>query len=74
MMSLETHALTRKFGDLVAVDDMTISVEQGEIFGLLGSNGAGKTTAIKMLTTLLPPTSGAFERSACLDRLDRRSR
>jgi ABC-2 type transport system ATP-binding protein len=58
MTSLETHALTRKFGDLVAVDGMTISVEQGEIFGLLGSNGAGKTTAIKMLTTLLPPTSG----------------
>jgi ABC-2 type transport system ATP-binding protein len=58
MTSLETHALTRKFGDLVAVDGMTIAVEQGEIFGLLGSNGAGKTTAIKMLTTLLPPTSG----------------
>jgi len=59
MAILETRSLTRRFGALVAVDSMSISVEQGEIFGLLGPNGAGKTTAIKMLTTLLPPTSGA---------------
>jgi ABC-2 type transport system ATP-binding protein len=58
MPILETQSLTRRFGALVAVDSMSISVEQGEIFGLLGPNGAGKTTAIKMLTTLLPPTSG----------------
>jgi len=55
---LETHALTRRFGALVAVDAISISVPAGQMFGLLGSNGAGKTTAIKMLTTLLPPTSG----------------
>jgi ABC-2 type transport system ATP-binding protein len=55
---VETTALTRRFGDLVAVDAMSIRVEAGRMFGLLGSNGAGKTTAIKMLTTLLPPTSG----------------
>jgi ABC-2 type transport system ATP-binding protein len=55
---LETNDLTRRFGDLVAVDHLTIRVEAGQVFGLLGSNGAGKTTAIKMLTTLLPPTSG----------------
>jgi ABC-2 type transport system ATP-binding protein len=66
MMSLETLALTHKFGDLMAVDAMTISVEQGEIFGLLGPNGAGKTTVIKMLTTLLPPTSG----EACVAGFD----
>jgi ABC-2 type transport system ATP-binding protein len=55
---LETRALTRHFGDLIAVNALTIQVEASQIFGLLGSNGAGKTTAIKMLTTLLPPTSG----------------
>jgi ABC-2 type transport system ATP-binding protein len=55
---LETRALTRRFGDLVAVDALTIQVQTGQIFGLLGSNGAGKTTVIKMLTTLLPPSSG----------------
>jgi len=58
MAILETHALTRRFGDLTAVDRLTIRVDAGRIFGLLGSNGAGKTTAIKMLTTLLAPTSG----------------
>lgn len=55
---LQTTALTRRFGDLTAVDNLTISVESGEVFGLLGPNGAGKTTAIKMFTTLLRPTSG----------------
>jgi ABC-2 type transport system ATP-binding protein len=58
MAILETHGLTRRFGDLTAVDRLTIQVEAGQIFGLLGSNGAGKTTAIKMLTTLLPPSEG----------------
>ena len=55
---LETHALTRRYGSLTAVDNLTLSVAEGEIFGLLGPNGAGKTTTLKMLTTLLPPTSG----------------
>jgi ABC-2 type transport system ATP-binding protein len=55
---LETHELSRRFGDLVAVDRVTMAVESGETFGLLGPNGAGKTTVIKMLTTLLPPSSG----------------
>jgi ABC-2 type transport system ATP-binding protein len=58
MNMLETQALTRRFGDLTAVDGLNLSVPAGEVFGLLGPNGAGKTTAIKMLTTLLPPTSG----------------
>ncbi len=58
MTILETQALTRTFGKLMAVDALTISVGRGEVFGLLGPNGAGKTTVIKMLTTLLPPTSG----------------
>jgi ABC-2 type transport system ATP-binding protein len=51
--------LTRKFGDLTAVDHVTFTVNQGEIFGLIGPNGAGKSTLIKMLTTLLPPSSGS---------------
>lgn len=58
MNILETQALTRRFGDLTAVEALNLSVPPGEVFGLLGPNGAGKTTAIKMLTTLLPPTSG----------------
>jgi len=59
MSIIETSRLTRRFGKLTAVDELTMSVEPGEVFGLLGPNGAGKTTAIKMLTTLLPPTSGS---------------
>jgi ABC-2 type transport system ATP-binding protein len=58
MLILATEHLTRRFKELTAVDDLTISVNQGEIFGLLGPNGAGKSTVIKMITTLLPPTSG----------------
>jgi len=56
--SVETIHLTKRFGAFVAVDDVTFSVEEGEVFGLLGSNGAGKSTAIRMLCGLLGPTSG----------------
>ncbi len=56
---IETHDLTRKYGDLVAVDKLNINVQHGEIFGLLGPNGAGKTTTISMLCTILRPTSGS---------------
>jgi ABC-2 type transport system ATP-binding protein len=58
-IAVETFALTRKFGDLIAVDQVTLTINQGEIFGLIGPNGAGKSTLIKMLTTLLPPSSGS---------------
>jgi ABC-2 type transport system ATP-binding protein len=58
---LATQALTRRFGDLTAVDTFTLSVGKGEVFGLLGPNGAGKSTVIKMLTTLLPPTAGTAQ-------------
>jgi len=58
MNVLETTALTRRFGNLTAVDRLELAVGEGEIFGLLGPNGAGKTTVLKMLTTLLPPTAG----------------
>lgn len=56
--AIELQSLTRRFGDLVAVNGIDLSIPAGVIFGLLGTNGAGKTTVIKMLTTLLPPTSG----------------
>ncbi len=55
---LEVHNLIKKFGDLIAVNDVSFMVREGEIFSLLGPNGAGKTTTISILSTLLPPTSG----------------
>jgi ABC-2 type transport system ATP-binding protein len=57
--AIETMKLSRRFGDLIAVDGIDLRIRYGEIFGLLGPNGAGKTTVIKMLTTLLLPTAGA---------------
>ena len=57
-LAVETADLTRRFGTLTAVDHLTLMVPSGLIFGLLGRNGAGKTVTIKMLTTLLPPSSG----------------
>jgi ABC-2 type transport system ATP-binding protein len=53
-----TENLTKKFGDFTAVDNISFDVKRGEIFGFLGANGAGKTTAMKMLCGLLKPTSG----------------
>ncbi len=55
---IEATGLTRRFGSFVAVDHVTLSIERGEIFGFLGSNGCGKSTTMKMLTGLLPPTEG----------------
>ena len=56
---IETRMLTKKYGDLVAVSELDLYVEPGELFVFLGPNGAGKTTTIKMLTGLLQPTSGS---------------
>jgi len=58
LYSIETKSLTKSFGDLKAVDDISFNVEKGEIFGFLGPNGAGKSTTMMILTTLLKPTSG----------------
>lgn len=57
-MMIETENLTRKFGNLTAVDNLTLRVEEGEVFGLLGPNGAGKTTTVRMLCCLISKTSG----------------
>lgn len=59
--AISTRDLTRRFGDFTAVDHVSFEVKRGEIFGFLGANGAGKTTAIRMLTGLLVPTSGEAE-------------
>ena len=59
--AVAAHSLTKRFGDFTAVDRITFSVEPGEIFGFLGPNGSGKTTTIRMLLGLLPPTSGEAE-------------
>ena len=56
--AIEAHGLTQQFGSFTAVDHVNFRIEQGEIFGFLGSNGCGKTTTMKMLTGLLPPTEG----------------
>jgi ABC-2 type transport system ATP-binding protein len=57
--AVRVEELTRRFGDFTAVDSVSFDVDQGQIFGFLGPNGAGKTTTIRMLISLLPPTSGA---------------
>ncbi|MEO8478169.1 MAG: ABC transporter ATP-binding protein [Gemmatimonadota bacterium] len=56
--AIHTVALRKVFGDLIAVDDLSVDVARGEIFGVLGPNGSGKTTMIRMLCGLMPPTSG----------------
>jgi ABC-2 type transport system ATP-binding protein len=64
--AIEVRGLTRRFGGFVAVDDLSFDVRRGEIFGFLGSNGAGKSTTIRMLCGLLRPTSG----TASVDGID----
>jgi ABC-2 type transport system ATP-binding protein len=58
MHAIKVDNLTKKFGDLTAVDGLTLSVAKGELFGLVGSDGAGKTTTMRMLTAIMEPTSG----------------
>ena len=59
--AIEAHHLTKRFGDFTSVDDVSFTIQQGEIFGFLGSNGCGKSTTMKMLTGLLQATSGTAE-------------
>lgn len=57
-IAIDVNGISKRFGQLLAVDNVSFTVQKGEIFGLLGPNGAGKSTLIRMLTTLVPPTSG----------------
>ena len=59
--AIATQLLTRRFGDLIAVQDVNLSVAPGQFFGFLGPNGAGKSTTIKMLTGLLSASSGSIQ-------------
>jgi ABC-2 type transport system ATP-binding protein len=61
MADIEVHNIVKKFGEFTAVDGISFSIDHGEIFALLGPNGAGKSTLIRMLTTLIPATSGSAE-------------
>jgi len=56
---IETHDLTRRFGDIMAVDHLNLAIAPGEIFGLVGPDGAGKTTTLRMLCSLLDPSEGS---------------
>ena len=58
MNAILMKELTKKYGNMVAVNNLDLTIEQGELFALLGVNGAGKTTTIKMLSCLIKPTSG----------------
>ena len=58
MAVIETFGLSRSFGNIAAVEDLTLEVEQGEVLGFLGPNGAGKTTTIRMLAGTIAPTRG----------------
>src|SRR3979411_1478415 len=60
-VAVRTEKLTRRFGNLIAVDGMDLQVTAGQFFGFLGPNGAGKSTTIKILTGLLSPTSGSIQ-------------
>lgn len=75
--AIEAKGLTKRFGDFTAVDHVTVTIERGEIFGFLGSNGCGKTTTMKMLTGLLPPSEGTatlFGRPVDPDDMETRRR
>jgi len=59
MAAIEINGLTKRFGDIVAVDDLTLHIEEGEIFGFLGPNGAGKSTTIDTILDFIRPTAGS---------------
>ncbi|MBX0302613.1 ABC transporter ATP-binding protein [Haloarcula salinisoli] len=61
MAAIRTKGLTKRFGDVVAVDDLNLTIEEGEVFGFLGPNGAGKSTTINLLLDFIRPTEGSVE-------------
>ena len=76
MSAIKIEALTKRYKNIVAVDNLSLCIEEGELFSLLGVNGAGKSTTIKMLSCLTEPTSGdayLFEKSICKDTAEVKS-
>ena len=65
-IAIQANNLVKKYGEVIALDGLSLEVEQGTVFGLLGPNGAGKTTTVRVLTTLLSPDSG----TAIVDGVD----
>ncbi len=63
--AVEVNGITKRYGQVAAVDNVSFDVAEGEIFGFLGPNGAGKTTLIRMLTTLIKPTEGSAKVACC---------
>jgi ABC-2 type transport system ATP-binding protein len=60
MLAIEAHGVGKRYGSLVALEDLSLAVRSGEVLGVLGPNGAGKTTAVRVLTTILRPSRGSF--------------
>ncbi|TRZ91637.1 MAG: ATP-binding cassette domain-containing protein [Methanosarcinales archaeon] len=58
---VESHSLTKRFGELTAVEDLNITIKSGELFGFIGPNGAGKTTTLQMFSGQIPPAAGKTE-------------
>ena len=71
---IEVQHLTKRYGPVTAVDDVTFKVERGEILGFLGPNGAGKTTTMRILTGYMPPTGGKALSAATTCRISRSRR
>ncbi len=61
MVAIRTDGLTKRFGDVVAVDAIDLTIQEGEVFGFLGPNGAGKSTTINLLLDFIRPTDGSVE-------------
>jgi ABC-2 type transport system ATP-binding protein len=62
---IEIQGLTKQYGSLTALQDLHLTLEEGDVFGFIGPNGAGKTTTMRILTTLLKPTSGKARVAGC---------
>ena len=62
--AVDAKELTKKFGNIQALDNITFNIKQGEVYGLIGPNGAGKTTTLRIISTLILPTSGTATTSS----------
>ena len=74
MSILKINKLTKKFGKLTAVDQLDLSIEEGQVYGILGPNGSGKTTTLGMILEVVAPTSGGFEWFDGINNVEARQR